>query len=539
MPASVSNVFELLEGHPAFLSERHELSMGAFGALRRNVRSIVVNLREGSDHEGCEAADQLRNALSEWLTVPVLFDEAIPAALQAIGNPSEVEARWGRDIRVAFDSALKASQSLLLLENPVREKLRALIRELSVAGRPFKIYCHRKARARFESLFNPTEGALLGGSTFLHSVRDYRDSDTFDTLIKVGPLRSWGWGSAPDAIKTAPRFVTFVQIVWAGCADEPGFGYDPVAPTVNEPTPSGSPAPDDGALVSRISWTARITRSGDIGSDANGHAPEQDELQVFGRLNLLGQKRRATLVQIDEEHGILYPPHSQVLSFDPTPGAQTPVWPRLPGETLVEGMFVVRPILGNVDLGGQLVEFDHYSRTWKARLSEERQRDHDGLTARLRAAGLDLRCLRVDIRNWCVASTTVIHAPLKKRHFEALIKVLGVGSNVNGVPGHTGIPWWQSAWDEIRCSRGEASQAGRHGQDIVQKELTALLNVRLPEIRQQAALKSGFSLQLPSGQSLHGAVLFNQVSLVEEGFLAPETELHFVRELNTIEQWRA
>jgi len=54
----------------------------------------------------------------------------------------------------------------------------------------------------------------------------------FEVLIKMGPLRSKGWGSAPDAIVSAPRFGTLVQIVWAGCADEDDFGYDPVAARV-------------------------------------------------------------------------------------------------------------------------------------------------------------------------------------------------------------------------------------------------------------------------------------------------------------------
>ena len=539
MTATVSNIFGFLDGHASFSTERHEISMAAFGALRRSVRSIVVRLREGGDYEACETADLLRSALSEWLTVPVPFDNAILAALQTVGDPAGVEARWGRDIRVEFDAALRAAHALQLVENPVRERLRVVIRELALAGRPFKIYCHRTARARFESLFNPPEDALLGAAAFLHSVREYRDSDTFDTLIKVGPLRSWGWGSAPDALKTAPRFGSLVQIVWAGCADEPGFGYDPVAPPPNEAALPAAPAPDDGALGARISWTPRVTRFGDDGGAVGGFTPEEDEFQVFGRLNQPGQKRRATMVRIDGEHGILYPPHSQVLSFDPAPGARTPIWPRLPGETLVEGMFVIRPLLGDVDLGAQQAEHGHYSRIWKDSLIGQRRADHDGLIDRLRAAGLDLSCLPADIRNWCVAPTTVIHAPHKRKHFEILIRVLGVGSEVNARLGRQTVPWWQSAWNEIRRSRGEAIQAGLHGQEIVEKELMIILNGMLPEIRRQAALKDGFSLQLPVGQALQGAALFNRLSLVEEGFLAPETELHFVRELNTIEQWRA
>lgn len=539
MSATASHIFDFLERHQSFFTERHEVSTAAFDTLRRNVRAIVVSLRESEDHEGCETADYLRSSLSEWLTVPVLFDGAILAALQAFGPPDRVEARWGPKIWLAFDSALRAAQDLQFTESPVRTKLQVVIRELRAAGRTFKIYCHRTARPSFESLFVPPADAPLEAAAFLHSIRNYRETDTFDTLVKVGPLRSWGWGSAPDAIKTAPRFGTLVQIVWAGCADEPGFGYDPVAPPADALSHTAAPIAHDGALGNRISWTPHVTRFGDFAGAAIGYAPEEDEFQIFGKLIQPGQKRRATLVQLDGEHGILYPPHSQVLSFDPAPDARNPVGRRLPGETLREGMFVIRPMIGDVDLGGQQAEHGYFSHIWKDRLSEERRKDPDGLVARLRTAGLNLVCLPADIRNWCVAPTTVIHAPHKRKHFEILIRVLGVGLDVNGKPGRQSVPWWQSAWNEIRRTRGEAIQAGLHGQEIVEEELMVILNGLLPEIQQQAALKDGFSLQLPTGPTLQGAALFNRLSLVEEGFLAPETELKFIRELNIIEQWRA
>src|SRR5262249_44015943 len=98
----------------------------------------------------------------------------------------------------------------------------------SVAGQVIKVFCHSRARAHFESLTNGSTASLLGPVTFLHSVRDYRLVDPFDILLKVGPLRSRGWGSCPDSLITAPRFRKFIQIVWSGCGDEEGFGYDPV-----------------------------------------------------------------------------------------------------------------------------------------------------------------------------------------------------------------------------------------------------------------------------------------------------------------------
>jgi hypothetical protein len=265
-----------------------------------------------------------------------------------------------------LDSALNAARELLRIENPVRARLQTVIRELRTTGRSFKIYCHKAARPHFESLFLPPIDAPLDAAVFLHSVRNYREADTFDTLIKVGPLRSRGWGAAPDAIKAAPRFATLIQIVWAGSSDEPGFGYDPVAPATGATAPTGAPAADGGALGNCISWTPHVTQIGNDDDLDAGQSPVEDEFQVFNKLNQPGQKRRATLLHVDDGQGILYPPLARVISFDPSPAATEPIAQRLPGESLLDGMYVIRPMLGDVDIGGVRAEHGHYSRTWKS-----------------------------------------------------------------------------------------------------------------------------------------------------------------------------
>ena len=539
MTTTASEIFTFLSGPTAFAAERHEISSAAFGDVRRSLRAIIMQLREGGDPEAIEISDRLRSHLSEWLTVPLPFNGTILSTLRTFGSPIEVGARWGRDIQSDFETALRAAEALQLVENPIRVTLRGVIRDLKTAGRDFKIYCHKTARPHFDSLAVAPANFSLGSGDFLHSVREYRDSNIFDTLIKVGPLRSWGWGSAPDAIKSAPRFGTMVQIVWAGCADEPGFGYDP-ASSLAEALVAGDPAgSSEEALVSRVAWTLRVTRSGDLGVAPTDSSAEQDDFQIFGRLNPTGVKRRALLVQIDSHHGILYPLHTHVLSFDPAVDARAAVWRRRPGEELHRGMFVARRLLRGVDLGGLHVEHDHYSQIWKFCLNEERHRNLDGLVNRLRAAGLDLTCLPAVIRNWCVASTTVIHAPHKSKHFELLIQVLGVGTDVKDESHASLVQWSRRAWDEIRRSRGEAIQAGLHGQEILDDQLLITLSNLLPSIRELAAREDGFSLVIPADHPVQGTVLFNKVAQIEEGFLAPDTELKVVRDLSTIEQWRA
>ena len=534
MAVTTSQVFDCLDRHGTCSIEKYEISSTDFGALRRSLRSIVLSLREGDDVEMYEIVDRLRTLLSGWLTGPVPFDDTIcDAIITTIGDPDTVKGKWGADIASSYNAALRAARNLPQSLNPVRLRLLDTIRELRAQGRIFKIFCHRMAEPDFKSILDEAGEAPLENATFLHSVKDYREAEPFDVLIKVGPLRSRGWGAVPDAILTAPRFSTLVQIVWSGCADEPDFGYDPVAAPTQLAAVTGVRSHETG-----ISWTSRLTRSGhDINGDP-AYVVNEDEFQVFRTLNDTRDKRPAMLIQIDEDHGILYPPHSQVLSFDPAPGAQAPVARRLPGETLVDGMFIIRHILADVQHGGLQAEHGHYSQVWKAYLVEELRRDAQGLLNRLRQAGLDLVHLRVALVNWCKPPTTVIHAPQQMKHFEILVRVLGANFDASHVSGQQRDPRWQRAWNEIQHSRGEAIQAGVQEQGIIDERLLTVLNRLLPDIRRNAEKGEGFRLSIPAGEELNGLALFDKVCSVERGFLVPNTDLKCVCELNTVEQWR-
>ena len=256
MPVAASDVFAFLEGQESATIFRHEIALPAFRSLRLNVRQIVVGLGEAQGHESIDISDQLRALVSEWLTVPLPFDHSMLDALTGlIGKPASVQARWGNDMRIWYETALGATETLAASTNPIREKLREAIHGLRLGTAPFRIYCHRRARIHFESIFaSPIDRPLLE-DVFLHSVRDYRDTKPFDDLIKVGPLRARGWSSAPDALISAPRFHTLRQFVWAGCCDEPDFGYDPVSSPIESSATAGtaSGAPDSGRAAA-VKW---------------------------------------------------------------------------------------------------------------------------------------------------------------------------------------------------------------------------------------------------------------------------------------------
>ena len=468
MPVTASRLFDFLEQRPSCSIERYEIASAAFGDLRRSLRSMIVSLTESGEWDATEISNRLRSVLSEWLTVPVSFDNSVLLELKEMGEPATVEARWGRDIRRHHEDACSTARELLELENPVRSILAKLIQTLQVKGQSFRIFCHRRSREHFEALCVAHGIGTLSKKVFIHSVAEYREAEPFDVLMKVGPLRSRGWSSAPDALLTAPRFDTLLQVVWSGCADESGFGYDPVSSSRSE----GDTAHETDAITDRytrslnLNWKVVETHSRD-NTIGRHNVPDINEFEVFARLNQRADLQRATLVQLDEDHGILYPPHSRVLGLDTMTHS---VSYRLPGETLLEDMFLILPVVKDARLAGLQAEDGNFSAIWKEKLNAEYRRDPVTLTNRLWDAGLHLLNLQGRIEHWCKPPSTVIHAPQIMQHFEILIKELGLRFDSNESAQNRRAAWWQFAWDEIRRARGEAIQTGFQEQQIVDEE---------------------------------------------------------------------
>ena len=531
MAVAPTEIIGFIDQNNNFAIEKHEVYCPLFSTLRKNIRSIITRLRESDETESLEIADVLRAHISEWLTVPIAFDSAILESISILGDPGAVERRWGQEVRRAYDLACAAALKMQATENPARVQIRDMICQLRTLGTMWRIYCHRRSRVHFESIF---ESESLSADTFLHSVKDYREADTFDTLIKVGPLRSRGWGSAPDALLSAPRFTTLMQIVWSGCADEEDFGYDPVFRSSATGVTRGDQQITRGTVV----WKRSVRQYGNSSFDSAHSATDLDDLAFFHELNRSTEMRRAILVQLDDEDGILYPPHSQVATFDPASHVEDPIGYRLPGETLSEDMFVIWPLLNAADLGTLHAGEGHYSQIWKDCLRERFRYAPNELLRQLREGGIELRNLRYCVRQWCRKPSTVIHAPQQRKHFEILIGVLGIEHNAQASLPALRRPWWEYAWSEIVRARGEAIQTGMQEHEIIDEQLFVILMEFLPEIRAKAQTHNVFEVVLPAERALQGGVRFYKVRSIEEGFLVPETILKIISDLDTAEQWR-
>lgn len=530
MTICATKIFNFLEKNQIVI-EKHEVFLSEFSRLRYNLRCIIERVSQSDNVEAYEICTQFRVLLSEWLTAPVIFDEFIFENLRFFGDLSTVASKWGNDVLVYFEAALNSAEKLNSQTNPVRSILLQTIRDLRIQHKSFKIYCHRLAKPHFDSIMDPETDTKIEDDKFIHTAKDYRDLEPVDVLIKVGPLRAKGWGSVPDAIITSPRFRKLVQVVWRGCFDEKDFGYNPV---VSADMASNAKSCTDGNLA-----ISRILLQNYDNSKTGEELIDEDEFQLFSTLNDKRDKQNAVMIHLMEGYGILYPPHAQVLSFDPTPAEQEPLIHRLPGETLSEGMFIIKPLLDDVDLGGVQAKHGYYSKIWKNRLAEELSNNKNGLVRRLRNAGLNLINLRTAVYRWVDPPSTVIHAPQLMGHFKILIDVLAVDFGIKDDNKRGKIQGWQYAWNEIRRSRGEAIQAGVNEQEVIEEELMSIINNSLDGIRQKASTENIFKFQIPSGKSLQGDTVFLKIYAIETGFKAPYEELKKLSELSEIEKWRA
>lgn len=539
MSVTASQIFDFLDRHRSFNRVVYKVTSTHFSILRMNLRKIILTLND-EDANAKDTADSLRARLSECLTAPVLFDTKTLEFLAILGEPNAVEAQWGRDIRTAYEAACTSAEALKREESPVRSLVREIIEELMHGHLSFRIFCHRSNRAIYQSIVSSVSGQPPPELPFIHSPKEYRETDLFDTLIKVGPLRSRGWGGVPDALLTAPRFKTLIQIVWSGCFDEPGFGLDPVIGTgITEKSETATALPQRRPPISLGTWTITEKRFGQDRKETDELLIDKDDLQIFREIAESRNQRASLLIQIGEEHGVLYPVHSQALSYDPNAVTEDQIAHRRCQEMLTTGMYIVFPLLGQFDHGVFQARDGKFSKVWKHRLSEEFQKDPDGLCRRLRAKGIDLLGLRFCIENWCKPLTTVIPGPQKISHFRILIEELGIDFEEQDRRSRGRFPWWQYAWQEIRSSRGEAIQTGLNEQEIIQEHVIATLNDLRLSVQEKCTKEDIFTLEVPEGKVLQGYFLFAKVSAIEDGFLAPEGALRIISELKELEAWRA
>lgn len=542
MMVSASRIFDSLVFNGTVHVERHEVFSGRFSGLRSSLRRMARIWHEADDPDALESVGYIQRTLSEWLTVPIAFDEALTGRLEPLGTPAFLERRWGEDMGNLCRAALDAAKQLCGMANPLAVLVGERICQMQANRVNFRVFCHRTVVPAFNHLIAAAGGTALPPGAFLHSWRDYRECVPFETLVKIGPLRAHGWGSVPDALITAPRFTRLLQFVWSGCSDEPEFGYDPVISSATHgPSSSRTESMSSSSTTPALHWTRQVHR----GDDADDTMlvtlpPDDDEFRMFRefRETSARENRQAVLVQINDEHGILYPPLARVLCFDPSQPDGHCLGYRIVGDSLTETCFLIRPSLQTEGSGTLQAQHGRFSEIWKSSLRKRLQQNSGALIEELYAAGLDLMWPSSALYKWAKQPTTVIHAPQQKRHFEILMRVLKLDFAPVARAHFPDKPLWQFAWQEVCHSRGEAIHAGfvNHAQE--EESLREVLVSMVCDIRGLAAAGTSFTLALPGGCPVAGTAFFDRVVAIEEGFRAPDQGMRVVHHLNEVEKWR-
>lgn len=533
MGVTTTTLFDVYGDGQPISHHRHEFEVFEFQIVRNNLRNILFKFWETDDFESHDIADRIQHSVSEWLTVPSRFDDAFLEPLSLLGELVAVEARWGKEIRLLLEEAQEAGRSLCSIESPMRAAITSEIEAVWEEGGTFRIFCHRKGIPHFETLLPDELKGTSDRSIYLHSLRDLLDLPPIDRLFKVGPLRSRGWGATPDAIVTAPRFSRFEQFTWRGCNDEAGFGFDPVA-SLNEQTPKEAFG---------IRWVTCSHPSTFAVNVPTRPVEAADDLQVFREMGkeraLKSSEDRtpAIRLQIDNDNCVFHHPHTEVMCFDPAPGSSS-IESAIPVENLRPEVYILRPLLADdVDLGELSAKHGHYTKIWKDRLIELTRISSTDVCSQLRARGVKLVHLESAIEKWCAPPTTVIRSPQQMRHFQILVEVLGLENTPIHRSRGSRRSFWESAWDEIRQSRGEAIQEGTLHQQIVRDQLALILQSHLQPLRSLAAKSDEFSFEIPPSSGLCGDVFFNKVYGLDKGYRIPKFLFGQVLGIHRTAQW--
>lgn len=532
---NITSCFELLKNQESFLLNRRVIAYSLFSKLRRNMRMIIqANLEGGTDRD-IEIAYVWRKRLSEWLTVPVPFDQDLMDTLQLLGNLDSVNRIYEKEIGNALDAALAAAHAMQQTENPLISALRDEIEKLFREGKDFRIYAHPKSVRYYSSLSeNLTEQHFLYGNS------RYGAIEPVDVLLKIGPLRSIGWGKCPDALLTSPRFRTLTQFVWTELSDEERFGLDPVSGEMISDVLANRGGKSVSGFGQSLQWSVNVVRYGDPVNDPENDPtddPYEDDFSFLFRLQKeyadRNQARSASLIKFVNGYGILVPSGTDVLEYDPerfSVDLVSPVGAHL------DGSIFVLPVIEMADFGGVHVDKVSYSGIWKRHLSEVIGMDHEEFCLKLQDEGVGLINICSRVQEWCTPPRTVIPAPQKWEHFSALISVLANRYQKMELQDEN---FAKKAWAEIRRSKGKAITEGRQ-EHQVQRELEyELLKSLIPQITGTQKAEDEFEINIPpEHHELKGLYRFFSVASVEEGLTVPETVLHEIHSIPEFDIWR-
>lgn len=466
---------QFLESNPPF----QELFIGEsplFSAIRHHMRILYSALYQPDcDPHRNESVLLLRFEMQKWLTSPLIPDIGLFPRC-GLADATQIRRQWGEHAAQTVGLLKDLITSYAEAGSVLNEEFVRLFIELKCEyGKDnVRIWCQPKERDLFRKLLEG--GGDLNDGGFVSTLAEYRKLPPADALIRFGPLRTRGFGSAPEALITSPSYRRLVRFVWSGLADEEGFADDPVLPTYN--------------YLSSLR-SVRITVSENPGTETVVPTAEQvDDLVFLDNKASTGKAlHRCVLVEFPAEYGVLLRPGSRLLVFSPHRTDIEAIGYRQINEVEADDYLLIHD--ADADLGEVSVDASKapLAALWKKALADAWKRHPNICLQKMQQAGIDLQDLHRAVHKWKESNGTVIPAPLRKRHFEALLtKVLDPDLIPPKVVNGGTVPGWRQAWREVEASRVNAIQHGAVEHAIVNEQLTAELRRELPAIRSMLSL---------------------------------------------------
>ncbi len=535
---TTSALYEFFESAPELDLFRIDVASPAFAVFRRNVRRLVEIVRE--DQASIACSENIQYSLLQWLSVPVPFATLDLAPILALGSPATIASRWGDDARRCVTEAALAFDELCSSENPLRIAVQDALLDAAASCNSLRIYCHRTSRKHFESLEHWKDIVELATVDFLGGPRDYRATGPFESMLKVGPLRTRGFSSVPGAVMNAPRFHKLIQVAWLGTPDQPGFGDDPVLErwtSCGEETSATKASDHETRRIVAVLRRTSLVGDTRMRSEADYAVVDDFSVGNGSRSARVGTNRKAMLFHLDEGLGCLQAPHADIICLR-REGAHVTASRIEPSDIDERITHLVDPALQQVDFGIVQASQGRYAPQWKTRLQEEYRRTPVALVEKLRTGGIALVNLESRIREWLEPTTNVIHSPQQRRHFEILLDVLGIESDPTSYPRGRRLSWSAAAWAEISNSRGVAIQHGTERQEIIAEELKILLNSEWTSFADQVKLSVSFTWDIPPDRSLTGRIRLHAINEIEDGYRCPEQILKTIEPIERLLPWR-
>lgn len=534
MSLDVTRYMEFLGSSSSFKIKRYEIDYPPVNELRKSLRQIACKLDCENEHQK-KLFSGIFSIISSLQLSPVIFDEKFYETIAALfPSQSKIEDIWGSEISDNLLRAKDIAYDLVGESNPIIDKLIESAKAAYSLGRKCKVFITNKDNIELIIHILKKEGLNFSREDIISSPSEFAASETFDTLIRLGPFLSSGVGSCPSSILSAPRYSRIVQLIWHGNKDDPDFGDDAIimfnernAELIKSPVVQWNISSENISYI----WSKPIRSS--IISETNVSGNDFFVIRPY----VEGEISDAVLLAIDDFHGILYSPRSDIVIFDPSADPDERV-SRINAADAPVGGYICR--IREVTTGGlhSNSETAERSKIWKSLLTFHIENKLDQLVSRMVQSNVTLLCLPQQLRYWAMPASSVIHAPLREEHFYALCKALEINTKIETPNGL--VDFQSIAWNDIRMSRIDAIISGQELSELILKHVINALTASSYEIAAQITCgKSNIKwLITPYDNSHEIFVEFNQLKRVETGLRVPNAELMRILELDFIKQWQ-